>query len=322
MTFDTYQPFLPPELILSVFDWIVPPSNTAVALPPSHISTKTFLSLARTSSIIYPAARRLLYTHCLWIDSIQRLQGALASIRTHPFVLHHRRRPEVPILEHINSLYLSYDQVSNSSAALLVLDFFTLIAPHLRRLVIDIPLRTFDSHYDWDQHRHARLTLGKAFLQLTAIETFCSTRDELWLPTFKLESPWDALSILPAWPRLKTVALYNLDVSAANFWQAMGKLKNLETAVFTRCDGLEHSDLKAEWRKACGDEQRPLDIVLVNVESQHRLPLGMAGWKEDEISVRQLNVPISYYGDEDARELCQEWVKRRMLRGENPMVWD
>lgn len=31
--------------------------------------------------------------------------------------------------------------------------------------------------------------------------------------------------------------------------------------------------------------------------------------------VREVNVPVSYYGDDDDIELCQGWVKRRMLTG-------
>jgi len=124
------------------------------------------------------------------------------------------------------------------------------------------------------------------------------------------------------WPNLKTVALYNKDIGADGFWADIGKLEDLKTLVLTRADGLEEVDMKAEWKRCCGDEKRGLEIVLVNVESQHREPVGRASWKDgDKVRVREVNVPTSYYGDEDPIWLCQDWVKRWTLRGEAPAEW-
>jgi hypothetical protein len=119
------------------------------------------------------------------------------------------------------------------------------------------------------------------------------------------------------WPKLRTLALYNPGVSAAQFWPCLGRLGHLETLVLTRSDGLESVDMKGEWREHCGDKERRLRVVLVNMECEHRVPMVREGWrKEDEVIVREANVPVSYYGDDDDRELCREWVKQRMLRGE------
>jgi hypothetical protein len=200
----------------------------------------------------------------------------------------------------------------------------------LRRLVIDLPLR--DHHYLGDDDGEdsidfadeTRAILRRAFSQLTAVEIFCSVRDELYLysndgwPAYPFE---DSLSVWPSWPRLKVLALYNQDIGRSAFWPDLANLGYLETLVLTRADGLGYVDMKAEWRRHCGDSKRGLNIVVVNVESDHQTLLGEAGWKEDNIKVRKDNVPTSYYGDENSTELCQEWVKRWMLRGEHPAHW-
>lgn len=330
MTSNPSQTSLPLDLILSVIEWIVPDPKS-IALPPSHVVTKTLLCLARTSAIAYPAARRLLYTHCLWIDSVQRLQCLVASFQTPPSVLH-RTRPEVPVLEHINSLYLFYDEgeVRNLSVALLLLDLFALVAPHLRRLVIDLPLYELylgidtSTSFPKQQLREVRSITRSALLKLTAIETVCSTRNEVWAPV-DIKTEHDPY-IFASWPKLKTVVLNDPDISRTAFWEVMGPLKHLETVVLTGCRGLDVVALSAEWRKACGDEKRPLDIVLVNEERDHRPPFGRSSWKEDGISVRKVIVPEWYCEGEDrygpCYGPCEEWVKTRMLRGEKPVDWN
>lgn len=190
---------------------------------------------------------------------------------------------------------------------------------------VDLPLRYYadeDDEAENEQMLNTRAILRRAFCQLTMLETFCSVRDELFLPKSYRGHVVTDFSVWPFWPKLKTLALYNQDIGMGEFWRELGKLKYFETLVLTRSDALEYVDMKGAWRLHCGDKKRGLDIVLVNVESLHSELAGRERWKEDEISVRELNVPTSYYGDEDVIELCQEWVKRRVLRGNKPADWD
>jgi hypothetical protein len=146
---------------------------------------------------------------------------------------------------------------------------------------------------------------------------FCSVRDELFLDCFEHPLNADEPYVWSLWPKLRTLALYNADVGSERFWPGLARLGYLETLILTRCDGLEEVNLKREWIRHCGDEKRGLSIFLVNVQSEHRELMGREGWKEDDkVVVRELNVPISYYGDEDHIELCQEWVERRVLNRE------
>ena len=178
-----------------------------------------------------------------------------------------------------------------------------------------MPLRSL---YPSDDPLHVRPVLRRAFEQLVALELFCSVRDELYLDCE--EGPLNAQEPFVwslYWQKLRTLALYNQDVSTPRFWLGLARLAYLETLVLTRSDGLEEVDMKREWSKYCGDKDRGLSVLLVNVQSQHRVPLGKAGWsEEDKVTMKEVNVPVSYYGDENEIDLCQEWVKRRMLKSE------
>src|SRR5271163_4387159 len=50
------------------------PSNPLVAFPASHIVTRTLLKLCLVSKTIHYAAIRLLFAHCVYVDSPDRLR--------------------------------------------------------------------------------------------------------------------------------------------------------------------------------------------------------------------------------------------------------
>ncbi len=163
--------------------------------------------------------------------------------------------------------------------------------------------------------------MREAFESLVELEIFCSAQDELYLfgtrPSEYSDQVW------PAWPKLRILALYNSVVTEVGYWQALARLEFLETLVLTRSDGQDDVDVKAEWRRVARNK-RPLTILMVNVE-EDRLwrPLrGKKDWVEDEIVVKEINVPTSYYGDEDVIDLCQVWVKKKILQGVPVEEWD
>jgi hypothetical protein len=314
---------LPADILLYIIDFIVPATiHSPIALCHRNTITKTILSLTLTSRIIYPTARRLLYTHCLYINTPRRLHGLLKTLSdpsdpSKPF------RNNEHLLPYITSLYLrpfaSYTTIKDLSIATAVRNLLFILSPHLRRVLIDMPLR---SYYPEDDALGIRPILRSAFADLPALEEFCSVRDELYLDT--LVAPSEEWLVWSLWPKLRTIALYNVDVLNHRFWEGLRQLENIETVVLTRSDGLEEVDIKREWRKQFDEatEARSLSIVLVNVEAEHKVLVGRDSWKEDDkMQVRELNVPTSYYGDEDPIVLCQQWTKRNVLHGEPVAYW-
>jgi hypothetical protein len=315
------HPFLPLELIHCIIDFIpLAGDNAKIAYEPSHSITKTLLALTSTSRTIYPAARRLLYTHCLYIDSPWRLQRLLISLSAYiggPAGSHPRSflESEPPTIHHGTSLYLCpfpEDTINDLSTAQAVYDLLTILAPTLHRLVIDIPLRSL---YPAQDSQGIRRLLRNGFAQLTSLEMFCSTRDELFLscsiswPIYPIE-----VNVWSLWPNLKTLALYNCDLSSQRFWGDMGKMKKLEILVLTRADSVQDVDLKAVWNEI-GNEHQSVTMWFVDVDGGHGIPETVKEPKEDDkVRIKIECVPTSYYGDEDVIELCQDWVKRLALR--------
>jgi hypothetical protein len=315
MSRTTIHPFLPPELILYVVDFIVPPwVDTEVAYPPSHPITSTLLALTRTSRIIYSAARHLLYTHCLYIDSIRRLLSLLNSLSAYTTGSSLYLDPFYGAQQG-TSLYLSpfTDNINNLPLAQAVHDLLSLLAPTLRRLVIDIPLRSL---YPEDDTLKIRPILRSAFTQLVSLELFCSVRDECFLFCTGWPAYADEANAWSFWPKLKTLALYNCDLHSERFWQDLTVAKNLETLVLTRCDGVQDVNFKSEWIKY-GNGERSVKVVFVDVDDERGLPEMVENESEGEkVGVMRARIPTSYYGDEDIIELCQGWIKRSVLRGE------
>ncbi|CZR62623.1 uncharacterized protein PAC_12520 [Phialocephala subalpina] len=315
---------LPLEIILNVIDFVTPTSNTSpIALVPGHPTTKTILSLTLTSRAIHPVARRLLYANCMYIHTSKRL-SLLVRTLTKPHDLYQPSESAKDILPCITSLYLrpfplKYDPSSlDFPTSLKVEQLLKHAGPYLRRLLIDMPLRSL---YPEDDALGVKRILRSAFTNLPVLEEFCTVRDELFLST-KIMHPSDEPHVWSLWSKLRTLALYNPAVDD-ELLQDLKNVPNIETVVFTRSDCLEETDIKQKWERLHRNEEvRPVEFLLVNVEAEHRIPLGKDRWKEDDtVKIRELNVPISYYGDEDEIVLCQQWVKRKFLSGEAAVNW-
>lgn len=198
--------------------------------------------------------------------------------------------------------------------------------------MIDIPLRG----YEEDEENGLALfrqKLREAFEKLTQLKVFCSTRDELYLSPrgrdYNVEvgvaAGWGE-PVWKNWTKLRTLVLYNVDIvwDAAGlqlFWRSVAGLRNLENLILTRCDGLDDIRFEEMWREVGGDKEREkkLEVVIFDVEANHRLHLEGVLDVGEKLSVRQVNAPISYYGDDDPVELCQEWTKRVILRGDETL---
>jgi hypothetical protein len=328
------KPFLPPDLILYVVDFVVPPLiDTKVAYEHEHVITRTLLALTLTSRLIYPVARRLPYNHCLYIDSPYRLHALLDSLSAYSPGSFALRPPLTPFSAHIHptSLYLSPYVETIPSADYRteesISDLLSLIAPSLRRLVIDMPLRRLVvemplRHLFFEMHSlHVRQLLHNAFAKLTSLELFCSARDDLFLVSAveqsifaqepRVLSPWSC------WRKLKTLALYNIDLSSAAFWHDLVAMDNLQTLVLTRADSVQEVDFRNKWIE-CGNGHKSLTVWFVDIDGGRGIPERIEESKEgDKVTIKIGRVPTSYYGDEDEIELCQDWIKRSALRGED-----
>ncbi|GFN12992.1 Zn(II)2Cys6 transcription factor domain-containing protein [Aspergillus tubingensis] len=245
---------LPPEIIQLIIESIIPP-DPPVAYPDFSGEIDTLVNLTLVSRFTCQIARRLLINHCLLIDD-EWLLGHLLECEPPELV---NRRPND-----------TGAQVQKSTAAGLVLvleepdrlpvarDIETLsfhLCHRLTRLVIDLPLRFYNPSVP---ELEVRPMLREAFKRLTLLEEFCSAADDLCLDTQKLpyiwETPSDQLeeadyepAVWSLWPRLRRLALCEVDVTSMQFIGGLRRCSNLTHLVLVAPSGLDR-DVRSGWQ--------------------------------------------------------------------------
>ncbi|KAJ3495165.1 hypothetical protein NLG97_g3592 [Lecanicillium saksenae] len=291
---------LPWELILQIVNCFSPQRPDAI-LPASDAATKALVALTRVCRSIYPAASSLLYQHCVYVDSRER---AMALART----LSPRKEGSVLFPREITKIFLgpypnARDSDSTSSddsvsplddrpLALCIHDLLTTVAPTLRTLVIDMPLRSL---YPEDDTNGVRLLLRQGFTSLEHLEAFVSVRDELYLAVLH---PRDySLPVwVDYWPNLRRLSLYNEDFDRDMMWSCVASKRHLEMAIFARPDGTG-SDSEDEqaiegWRRLAG-----INVKRAWIEA---LEMGSSGNEQQHLTTRDLTTRITLvFADSD-----------------------
>jgi hypothetical protein len=360
---------LPWEIVLLVIELLAQPHKDAI-LPSSHTITKTLLVLTRVCRGTYPTASRLLWRHCVYLDSSQKSEQFLSSLSTASLL----ERPW--LASEPASVFLSPfadqadDETSETSAsasqpeselnqdetasesssssffwrssplndlptACLVQEILFRLSPVLRKLVIDMPLRSLYTAYD-DQG--VRPVLRRGFEALTNLEEFVSIRDELYIDLDEEPSSQEPLVWATKWPSLRRLGLYNLDLdSGRSVWDAMAELSHLDTVVFTRPDA-HGVDIKQRWADATRRGsieviQRRLKCIFVDWDDKVPMfsryedswraldPENLLQIVKIAVALRVENAGAGESGFRDACpvESCQVWIKKHALSG---TLWD
>lgn len=237
----------------------------------------------------------LIHRHCAYIDTRQRALlfakhlcletsfdasgrqlGQITQLYLRPF-------QHVPQLNH--SIYEEYDgtaAVLDRTTMEAVDTILKVLAPHLKRLVIDIPLRGL---YPEDDHDNVRPMLHQSFMALRELEEFTSLNDELYLATARsprvsvddtddeastdteqtagtevitaqmLQSPeTPQQNIWACWPKLRYLSLYNLSLGEEeDVWRCIKAHPELEKLVLVRAEPSivdEETNIKLAWSRA------------------------------------------------------------------------
>ena len=340
---------LPPELLLHIVDCLIP-ANPPVAFPASHAVTRTLLALCLVSKAVHSAAIRHLFAHCLYIDAPNRLKLLLAN--------HHMKRAFGSHPAHfsqadkdcsglnletcqksrptgfIKSLFLAplpYNALHSPeitfSILSSILDLCKKLGPHLTRLVIDIPLRSLYSIYGTNQ---IHPDLPAAFQELTALEEFVSTQDELFLNNRQRKWEHPEIAVWSTWPNLKRLALFNVNGSPSDFLRDIQRCRSLTHLVLTRADYLAERISPALATPPLWQSNPHLQRVLVadTVEGHGHCPaFRRRRWKDcflgkvwnlrssglrHDLEVVRIDVPAI---EEDAWDICQDWVREEAIQG-------
>src|SRR5690242_3603808 len=242
---------LPLELVLNIITCALPPSDAI--LPPSHDVTKLLLTFTLVCSETRRLANRYLRERCVYLSSSKRLSAYILAIK------------QEPRLRNATALSLSpfQDTIDDLPLCSWVRELFNYTCSSLRRLVIDIPLRSL---YPEDDHLAVRAVLREGFMRLDNLEEFVSTQDELYLEvTENGRHP----AVWRSWKKLKRLALYNVDLTFY-FFQDLARLPLLETLVLSRSDGNDES--LHDWAEYFKTTARPFKLLMLGSERRRLLP--------------------------------------------------
>lgn len=268
-----YKAKLPTEVVLLIVENLIPDtSHRRPILHPSHIITKTLLSLTLVSKAVYPSASRLLWQNCLYIASKNSLHSldsfisqknvvtnrrpceaygsARLYLRPFPYSPLHKTTPyvfdEEATEEDVNSPAASWarpaDPGFNDLATVEAINRVLItLAPVLKAVVVDMPLRYLTPEEDV---LGVRKLLREGFEALVNVEELVSVNDELYLDT---EEDSNEPEVWTKWPKLRRMALYNVILDEC-LWKNMVACPQLEVVVLTGAD-TEIQDIKIDWHR-------------------------------------------------------------------------
>jgi hypothetical protein len=243
--------YLPLEIVLEIITCSLPAAD--VILPPSHDVTKLLLTFTLVCHETRRLANRYLRERCVYLNSSKRLSAYILAIQKDPELRNTAALSLSPFGRTIDDLPL----------CCWVRELFNYTCDTLRRLVIDIPLRSL---YPEDDHLAVRRVLRKGFQRLDNLEEFVSIRDELYLA---VTDDGHYPAVWRVWKKLKRLALYNVDLDS-NFFQDLAHLPALETLVVSRPDG--NSESLDDWAEYFKSTTRSFKFLILGSERRHMIP--------------------------------------------------
>lgn len=314
---------LPLDLFLNVLDQLVGfPGGRHVIFDPSNHVTRTLRALTLTSRAIYIVASRYLYRHCLYLGdcvSYACLRRTLGfPLGSHPQSLASGQAgrndelwDDAKLPQYITSVFISPMEPKNANSSKArstptvrlphIIDLFSIIGRTLKRLVLDAqPLYSPPSEGENQSISQSEMDVFAGMPNLEELVASYDVPDYFRLPP----------------PNLKRLAITIQDFHdiALRFCFSVSTLHIL---VMLRPVDLSAVDINSLFTAYMGQS---LDIVLVDVNSNHRTPENTRDWTEsDKVRIWEADVPTSFYGDDDNLILCDSWIWTHATKG---TLWD
>lgn len=307
---------LPVELFLNILDQLVGTRDgrLPVAYEPSHPATKALRALTLVSKTVYLCASRYLYANCLYLNDVSRhsyFRRTLGlDLGHHPLALEYGQAGrneelfnEADIPRHVVSLFISPDRGHSCGMTPRVrlphvIDLCLSVGSTLKRLAIDFnPVCVPAS-------------------EQVLIKPYCSSRNIfLHMPNLEeLVCSYDTLDYFryPP-PNLKRLAMTANDMEPSHL-DFYFMVSSLETLFFLRPRNLEAEHIDEFFDRYNG---RHIDIVMVGVNSSHLTPHNTRDWtSDDRVTIWEVDVPKSFYGDDEDLILCDEWIWTHGVNGD------
>ncbi|KAF2682004.1 hypothetical protein K458DRAFT_308293 [Lentithecium fluviatile CBS 122367] len=306
---------LPLELFLYVLDELVGTrdSRQPIAYAPSETVSKTLRALTLVSRNIYLVASQYLYAHCLYLDNCTnyaRFRRTLGlGLGRHPEALRYgeagrndRLFYEANVPGHIASMFISPLKMATCEKTPMVrlpqiIDLGLTIGATLKRLALDLqPVYTPRSEVIMARPHTAA---NNIFLHMPRLEELVCSYD---VPDYFPHPP----------PNLKRLAMPFQDLTDT-YLDFCFSISTLETLFFLRPQELSARHIDKLFARYRGHH---LDVVLVDVNANHVTPELTRDWDDaDAVIIWEVDVPKSYYGDEDDVVLCDGWIWSHGVQG-------
>jgi hypothetical protein len=311
---------LPPEVILNVLDQLVgTPSGQLPIFDATSPVTKTLRSLTLTSRTMHAVASRYLYRHCLYLNDcvsyacFRRTLGIeLGS--NHPQTLAYGQAgrndklwDDAKVVRQIHSAFISPMKTSSPNSTYSretpmvrlpqIIDLCSAIGTTLKKLVLDM-LPVYSPHSEIEKFRFTQ-NKTNIFIGMPNLEELVASYD---VPDYFRSPP----------PNIKRLAITIQDLHdiAMHFCFAVS---SLQTLVVLRPVELSAADINNLFSAYKG---RSLDIILVDVNSNHRTPKDTRDWNAgDTVRIWEADVPTSFYGDDDDLILSDNWIWTHAVQG-------
>ncbi|KAL5361092.1 hypothetical protein BJX96DRAFT_151389 [Aspergillus floccosus] len=314
------MPSLPGEVILQVVESLIPKTSRKI-YRPKDIETQTLIGLTLACKLTHQLARRILFRHCLYIDSRERLDSLLD--KSGYFANNDASTPDHQCIQAFSLLLAPFPQYSLEEPHIVhqIDRLFGHVFPTLQNLVIDMPLRSL---YPDEDAQGVRKVLRAAFCRLAALEDFCSVQDELFLDSIDRGAEPE---VWTTWPRLRRLALYNPDVEG-RFVDALHRCPNLTHLVIARPDSYMCQPLSIN-ESSC----LPLTLqrlLVLNTRDGRLSDVRVAKSSEWEASfwncmmhsksltrcsLCYVDVPVPTGREDDGIDLCQVWLRAHAVDG-------
>ncbi|KAH7345902.1 hypothetical protein BKA66DRAFT_576839 [Pyrenochaeta sp. MPI-SDFR-AT-0127] len=300
---------LPLELFYNTLDQLVGMRNgyQPVAYEPSSAATKALRALTLVSRDIYPIASRYLYSNCIYLDNCTnyaRFRRTLGlNLGYHPQALKYGQAgrndqlfADADTPRYITSAFISPMHSMKDGKAMpmvrlpQIIDLCNSIGRSLKRLVLD--LQTIYTPASEVELVKPHISENNIFLHMRNLEELVVSYDVA-----------DYFPFPP--PNLKKLAITVQEMKDTPL-DFCFSISSLQMLVFLRPPELTATDINSFFDAFQG---KSLDIVLVDVNSNHRTPVGTRSWTEnDTVRMWEADVATSFYGDDDDLILCDNWI--------------
>lgn len=241
------------EIIIHIIESLMPTfSIKSNILTASDSFTKTLLALTLTSKLTHSVSVRLLYSHCLYINTYPRITQFLETLEpprlpenrnSPPWKAQLRQRPnesQLRRLKFCTTLYLGFTDTVSVLRIPNICALLDLLAPTLKHLTLSIPMLGALRHLRCDRERgpHPQRfgtkpppRILKSLSNLTSLEEFRSHTGDGWIfnsaesETIYCSPPIDMNAF---WPRLRVLEMRELGNMRLIYTQSRGISPKLE----------------------------------------------------------------------------------------------